>query len=562
MDPKNADLKGKVAIYTRVSTEEQAHADEGSLDNQAHRCRQFLNSVGYPSSVVESAHVYREEGFSGKNMDRPELHRLRAHIAKGRVRLLVFTELSRVSRSVADFLALVEELGRSGVEFISLKEQFNTSTPHGKLIMVVLMALAEFERETTSLRTSLAMRDRAERGLWNGGPIPIGYRPDPDRSGHLIVVDEEAVIVRAAFATYLETGSLAGTVKALGDRGYRRLERVSRRGNTREPGPVSWSALAHILQNPIYIAKKEVNRSARFLTPEDAAGKPPAEKYSLADAVWAALVDPAIFERAGQLLAENYARNGNVIADKHHDYVLTGLIHCGTCGTGLEGASQRPKPGMDARYYYYRHPAGTKQPGCRISIRAEMVEEAVVDRLKKLASNGPLLDRIVEEANRRLVTTAPEVERDLKLARQRAAQLEAQHANLTTHLMTAPSGTPLDSFWATVKELAATAEGARAEVARLERALGDLACAKMKAEDYRRALRSFSAVWGKLDPYEQTEVLGLLLDRVEITPDKMHIALLGEMPQEGEGAFSAGGGVYAPPAKWLPLPDLNRGPSD
>lgn len=554
MDPKNPDLRGKVAIYTRVSTEEQATADEGSLDNQLHRCRQFLSSVGYPAAVVEGTVVYREAGFSGKNMDRPELHRLRSHIGKGRVRLLVFTELSRMSRSVADFLALVEELGRSGVEFISLKEQFNTSTPHGKLIMVVLMALAEFERETTSLRTSLAMRDRAERGLWNGGPIPVGYRPDPERSGHLLVVEEEAVIVRTAFSTYLETGSLAGTVKALDARGYRRLERVSRRGTTRESGPVSWSALAHILQNPIYVAKKEVNRATRFLTPDEAAEKPIAERYSLADAVWPPLVDPDTFERAGKLLAENYARNGNIIADKHHDYVLTGLIHCGTCGTGLEGASQRPNPGMDARYYYYRHPAGTKQPGCRISIRAELVEEAVVDRLKKLARNGPLLDTIVEEANRRLTTTAPDVERDLRAARHRAAQLDAQHANLTGHLLAAPAGTPLDSFWATARELAATAAGARGEVTRLERTLGDLACARMKAEDYRRVLRQFAAVWAKLDAYEQVEVLGLLVTRVDITPEEMRVTLLDDMPEQGPGgALTGGGGAYAPPKEWLPV---------
>lgn len=553
MDTKNPDLRGKIAVYTRVSTDEQVR-DEGSLDNQVHRCRQYLTSLDYRSEVLASVKEYREEAKSGKDLDRPVVQRLLRDIRAGRVKLVVVTELSRISRSVSDFLALSAELKDLNVEFISLKERFDTTTPHGRLILVVLMALNEFERETTALRTKLAHRDRAERGLFSGGAIPIGYTPDPTRSGHFMVVEDEAPVVRAAFATYLETGSLASTVRRLDEAGYRRKDRVTDEGAS--PGKaMSWAALAHVLQNPVYVGKKEVNRAARFLPPEEAARLPAAEQYRLVDAVWPALVDDVSFERAGKLLAENYARNGNIIAEKHHDYVLTGLIHCGTCGTALEGASQRPNPGADARYFYYRHHAGTKQPGCRISIRAEMVEAAVVDRLKKLARNGPLLDAIVEAANRRLATTAPEVERDLKAARHRAVQLDAQHANLTAHLLAAPAGVPLDSFWTTAKELAATAAGARGEVARLERALGDLACARMNADDYRRALRQFAAVWGKLDAYEQTEVLGLLVARVEITPDEMRVTLLDDVPEQGPaGALTGGGGAYAAPKEWLPTP--------
>lgn len=129
-------LVGRVAVYSRVSTEDQCKEPESSLDNQLHRCGQYLRSLGADEALVKSVRVYREEGRSGKDLDRPELLRLLRDMRQGHIDLLVFTELSRVSRSLRDFLQLSDFLAHHGVEWISLKEQFNTTSPQRVIIVL------------------------------------------------------------------------------------------------------------------------------------------------------------------------------------------------------------------------------------------------------------------------------------------------------------------------------------------------------------------------------------------------------------------------------------------
>ncbi len=137
--------------------------------------------------------------------------------------------LDRVCRSVADFLALFEFLNQHGVEFISLGENFDTTTPQGQFVATVLMAMAQMEREITSQRTSEAMVDRAERGLWNGGQL-VGYDLDTERPGYLIPNAVEALLVNLSHETYLELGSIKETADTVNQRGYRTKTYSSRRG--------------------------------------------------------------------------------------------------------------------------------------------------------------------------------------------------------------------------------------------------------------------------------------------------------------------------------------------
>ena len=231
--------KNRIAIYIRVSTDDQ----NTSLGSQEHRCRQYLASQNYSGQSIAQARVYRDEGYSGSNTDRPEFQRMMRDIRKGLVTLVIFTELSRVSRSLRDFLQITDEWRERDVEFVSLRENFDTTSPHGNLIVTILMVLYQFEREQTALRTRLNMRARAERGLFNGGAVAIGYKLDPENSGHLLIDPESAEPVNKAFQLYLKLGAPQPVADRLNDLGHR----------TPAGKKFSWNIVNYMLQNPAYL---------------------------------------------------------------------------------------------------------------------------------------------------------------------------------------------------------------------------------------------------------------------------------------------------------------------
>ncbi len=547
----------KIGVYARVSTEEQASKPENSLDNQIHRCRQYLMSQGHQERSLGGVRLYREEGYSGKDTNRPELRRLVRDIRAGSVDLLVFTELSRVSRSVSDFLALVEFLEECGVQFISLREKFDTTSPHGRLIMIVLMALCQFERETTSLRTKLAMRDRAEKGLFNGGSVPFGY--DSAGNGQLTVNEPEAQIVREAFRLYLENGSVAETANTLKERGYRRSAWTSTRGRRHEGGPLAWNTVAHILKNAVYAGYKAVNLKARKLPPEEELALGEEERFRLVQAVWEPIIDLETFQAAQDLLAENRERTANTIAAKDYDYVLQGIVRCGTCGAVLEGAGSKKQ-----RYHYYRHPSGTRSPECsQASWRAETVEETVLGRLELLAEDEDILEHLIQKANDRIEDSTPAKGRALVAARKHLNGLKADHEALVERLMAAPKGKVPESFWDRASDMERDVRAAEAEVARIEEELEGIAGARLAPDRYRLALQCFRDVYEKLDALERGNLLTYLVDRVELEGLELRIALLGQVPEAGRlDVLTNGTNQYRQPSSWLRALDHRQNPRD
>src|SRR3990167_4734005 len=146
-------------------------------------------------------------------MKRPALQRLLQKIRAREISLVLVTDLSRFTRSTKDFSVLWEFLSRSGCKFQSLRENFDSTTAAGEMIMFTLANFAQFERKQTAERISASFLARAKRGLYNGGSVPLGYRIDMETVGRLVVNEEEAEIVRRVFKTFLEEGTLSLTAK-------------------------------------------------------------------------------------------------------------------------------------------------------------------------------------------------------------------------------------------------------------------------------------------------------------------------------------------------------------
>lgn len=239
----------RCAIYTRKSTEEGLEQDFNSLDAQREACAAYiLSQAGEGWEAV--AEQYDDGGWSGGTMGRPALRQLLADVEAGKVDVIVVYKVDRLTRSLADFAKIVEVLDRRGACFVSVTQAFNTTTSMGRLTLNVLLSFAQFEREVTGERIRDKIAASKRKGMWMGGPVPLGYRVEQRK---LLVNPAEAETVQYIFRRYLELGSIPALVDDLASMGYRTRERVMASG--RIVGNVCFGRgpLGIMLKNPAYI---------------------------------------------------------------------------------------------------------------------------------------------------------------------------------------------------------------------------------------------------------------------------------------------------------------------
>src|SRR5512135_1996547 len=216
-----ASQKVRCAIYTRVSTEAGLDQDFNSLDAQYDAAQAYIRSQAHAGWTLVRTR-YDDGGFSGGSTDRPALQQLLADIRVHRINVIVVYKVDRLTRSLADFAKLAELFDAHGVSFVSVTQQFNTTTSMGRLTLNVLLSFAQFEREVTAERIRDKVAASKRKGLWVGGMVPLGYRLN---DGKLYIVEEEAEQVRTIFRRYLELGSVNRLVIELWERNFRRKVR-------------------------------------------------------------------------------------------------------------------------------------------------------------------------------------------------------------------------------------------------------------------------------------------------------------------------------------------------
>ena len=377
----------KIAIYCRVSTDEQARNKEGSITSQIQRLKMKVdekNNYG-DGKWGKVMSIYKDEAYSGKNTDRPEFQRMITDIKNKRINTVLVTELSRLSRSVTDFLNFIKELEDYGCDFICLQYDFDTTSPAGKVFMTIIMALAQFERELTAERIKNNFHARALRGLSNGGTPILGYDKDPSQSGRLVVNTNEAAIVNDIFSLYMEGESLTKVVKNLNGRGLRNKSWTSKIGNICGGKEFATDSIWRILTNFAFVGKREINKVNKGL-PQDQLK--PDEKYNVVDASWDAIVNPEIFNK----VQEQLGHNKKIKYAPTFDFAFSGLAVCDECGGHLSGKSGT---GRNGKHFYYGH---TKKTNCRIQrYNAEEFEKLIRKQLFALINNEAMGQQFVEE---------------------------------------------------------------------------------------------------------------------------------------------------------------------
>ncbi len=321
----------RCAIYTRKSSEEGLDQSFNSLQAQREACEAFVRSQKSEGWRI-LPEVYDDGGISGGTLERPALERMLADVDAGRIDLIVVYKVDRLTRSLADFAKLVERLEARNVSFVSVTQQFNTSTSMGRLTLNVLLSFAQFEREVTGERIRDKIAASKAKGMWMGGSPPLGYDVGPDG---LVVNAEEAASVRLVFATYLKLRSVRALGEELDRLGLRSKRRKDRSGRCSGGVRLRRGALYHMLANPIYVGRirhrdqihegqhEAIIDEATFAETQELLASQRVERKRRANAKVSSPLAGRIFDETGDRLAPTHAAKKGV---RYRYYVSQRLI--------------------------------------------------------------------------------------------------------------------------------------------------------------------------------------------------------------------------------------------
>jgi len=477
----------RCAVYTRKSTEDGLEQEFNSLDAQREAAEAYIASQRGEGWICLPDR-YDDGGFTGGNMERPALMRLMADIEAGKVNCVVVYKVDRMSRSLLDFTRIMEAFERRGVSFVSVTQQFNTTSSMGRLTLNILLSFAQFEREIISERTRDKMAAARRRGKWSGGRPILGFDVDPG-GGRLVVNEDEAERVRAIFKLYLEQQSLMATVRELDARGWTNKRWTTKKGHEAGGHAFSKHSLHGLLTNVLYIGKVTY-------------------KNEVHDGEHQGIVDAAVFGRVQKLLRRNGIAGCSIVRNRY-GAILKGLLRCVPCGCAMV-PTHTLKNGRRYRYYVCSkaqrrgwHTCPTK------SIPAQEIESFVIDQVRGMGKDPTLVRETLDMARGQAETRRKELE-----AERRSIERELARTNGDLQKLAGQSpaqGTAVGrmaDLHDRIRVLEQRGTQVREELIGLER--GDV-----DGDEVAQALAAFDPVWEALTPREQGRVTQLLVSQVD-----------------------------------------------
>jgi site-specific DNA recombinase len=397
----------RCAIYTRVSTEHGLDQEFNSLDAQYDAASAYIKSQAHAGwTLIRSR--YDDGGYSGGSTDRPDLQRLLDDIRSRKLDVIVVYKVDRLTRSLADFAKLVELFDAHGVSFVSVTQQFNTTTSMGRLTLNVLLSFAQFEREVTSERIRDKIAASKRKGLWVGGPLPLGYHIKDDK---IAVVEDEAERVRLIYRRYLELGGVNSLVRDLRERNIRTKSRLLATGATRGGVLFGRGSLFYLLRNRFYVG--EVQYKDEILP-----GEQPA------------IMDRALFDAVQQKLTDQWTTRST--ARNASDHLLTGLLFDDVGHRMVP--THATKAGVRYRYYVsLPHLHGES----KIALVGSVSRVSAID----------IENIIVKYVNEHLIAQKEKSAyvRDSKAALGRVVRIDVHEDRLAVRLKSADDGEPADA---------------------------------------------------------------------------------------------------------------------
>ena len=313
----------KVAIYTRVSTHHQIDKDSLPLQRE-----ELINYTKYVLNT-NSYEIFEDAGYSGKNTDRPAFQDMIKRIKAGEFTHLLVWKIDRISRNLLDFCDMYEELKRCNCIFVSKNEQFDTSSAMGEAMLKIILVFAELERKLTGERVKAVMLDRASKGLWNGAPVPLGYKWNEEIK--FPVIDEvEKGTIELIFNTYLKEESTSIVRNVLNANNIK----------TKRNGSWTTKTITDIIRNPFYMG------TYRYNYRESSRGKKKnEEEWVMIEDNHPSIITKEIFAKCNEIMDRNSLRSNSKFRANGKTHIFAGLIKCGSC-LGNYYAKQ-DKPNLD-----------------------------------------------------------------------------------------------------------------------------------------------------------------------------------------------------------------------
>ena len=356
----------KAAIYTRVSTDNQAEVEFNSCETQESKIRSFIAS----QNGFEVYKVYSDQGHTGANMDRPALKDMLIDIQRGKIDIVIAYKIDRLTRSPKDFYQLIEIFEKHNVSFLSITERFDTSTPSGRLLRNIMLTFAQFERELISERIKDKILEKARKGLWGPGRAPFGYQRDGNK---LVIVPEEAKIVKTIFEDFLATHST--------QRIYEKLK--SNKQFNRAGLPHSKTGLDSILKSIVHAGMIE-------------------HKGTIYQGLHEPIISKEVFDEI-QVIRKNHVRPKKMTTFNFS--LFPGLIRCKECGSVMIAVfTNKVKYANNkrTRYFYYRCSVLDKRDRSFCGIRqvsADRLDKFIVENLDRIRKNKQYLDSLTYVLN-------------------------------------------------------------------------------------------------------------------------------------------------------------------
>lgn len=483
----------KAAIYSRKS---KFTGKGDSIENQIQLCMDYSKSIG-----IKEFLVYEDEGFSGGNIDRPQFKKMMQDAKDKKFDCLVCYRLDRISRNVSDFSTLIEKLNKLEISFISIKEQFDTSTPMGRAMMFISSVFAQLERETIAERIKDNMYELARSGRWLGGKTPHGFTSKKisfldenlkERSMYQLEVnDEQMEIVKLIFNKYLELRSLSQLYKYVYHNGIK-----GPRGGKFDP-----SSLSCILRNPAYVkANEDILDYLRSLGME-VVGVPDGQCGILtyakntsnsiaAIAKHHGVIEPDVWLEVQSILNENKDKIPRISTGK--TALLSGLLKCGKCGSNMRIMYKGKRNDEDLKYYYV---CGTKRSlgveGCNCkNLNGPLVENLVIDKIKNC--NIESVINAFNSNNAKVDTVFSDVRSKINLLKNSISEKEKLISNLVMELAKNTGSVASEYIISQIEGLNGEIDSLKSKVSELESSSVDINSASLNLDIIVSNLKKFN----------------------------------------------------------------------
>ena len=381
----------QVAIYCRVSTIEQA--EEGySIDEQERLLRDWCNRMNY--SVYK---VYSDRGISGKEVkNRPALKELLKDAEERKFQMVISWKINRISRKLSDVLRIVDILEQNSIAFNSYSEQFDNSTPAGKMQFQMMALIGEFERGTIAQNVKMGMCAKAKAGEWCGGRV-LGYDLVPvesqegakRRKNRLTINEKEAEAVRFIFNEYVNGKGYKAITNQLNKLGYK----------TKKGNDFSVGSIREILTNPVYIGKVRYNVRQNW---SEKRRRNINANPIITDGIHEPIIDEGLWDKVQSIMESKKGKPSRIYDG---EYPLTGILRCPKCGAGMviSRTTNKLADGTKKRIAYYCCGAW-KNKGTSVcnsnTIRVDKANEYVFNKISELLSNEKMVETIVNNINK------------------------------------------------------------------------------------------------------------------------------------------------------------------